>query len=864
MKNPLLKRIPREIKNDWGKYLGLFLFMAIMISVISGFLVADISMEDAYYGGFIKYNIEDGHMAFNKAPDADLLEKIEEKSGIKFYDLEYFEEDLKGTSKTFRVYKDREEVNLECIMDGRMPEADDEIAIDRMFGENNDIKAGDTVNLNGRELKVTGYIAVPDYSCLFEKSTDMMFDSINFTIAVMTKEGYEKFGSRHITHNYAWQYGEGVDANDDEVANAESEKLIDILEEALKDYNRGIAEEAVDTAKLIIVSKAFGIMKDSGMDPSLFNSDQGYETLLPLIEQGIKEQGIDIEAELSEVTSSYPDLDTKLGKEDIKRAFELSAKQAESLESSLDSLKDKALTLSDYLPRYMNQAINFTGDDMGGDKAAVILFDYIITVVLAFVFAVTISNTITQEAGTIGTLRASGYTKGELIRHYMILPVAVTFLAACIGNLFGYTLLKGLLASMYYRSYSLCTYQTKWSAQAFVITTLIPVILMFAINLIVLSVKLKISPLRFIRHDLSRKGKKKAFKLKTTIPILRRFRLRILFQNIPNYLTLFLGIFLASVICIFGLMFVPLLDEYADMIVEERISDYQYILTDKAETAVKDAEKFGAETLKTTDDSFMIEDVSVLGISKDSKYVTKEIEEGTVLVSSSMANKYKLKAGDTLTLKEKYGKKTYDFKVSGEYTYSAAMTVFMNLEELNSTFGRNADDYSGYFSNTEITDIDKDIIAATITVKDLTKTSDQLDRSMGNFMVIFQYFGVVMFLLLMFMLSKQIIEKNAISISMVKILGFKNGEIGGLYIVATSLVVIVSLLVTIPITHGALYLVFDNYLYTRMTGYIPFIISPSCYIYTVVLGILSYIAVAALQLIKIKKIPMSEALKNVE
>ena len=311
-------------------------------------------------------------------------------------------------------------------------------------------------------------------------------------------------------------------------------------------------------------------------------------------------------------------------------------------------------------------------------------------------------------------------------------------------------------------------------------------------------------------------------------------------------------------------MFVPLLDEYADMIVEERISDYQYILTDKAETAVKDAEKFGAETLKTTDDSFMIEDVSVLGISKDSKYVTKEIEEGTVLVSSSMANKYKLKAGDTLTLKEKYGKKTYDFKVSGEYTYSAAMTVFMNLDELNSTFGRNADDYSGYFSNTEITDIDKDIIAATITVKDLTKTSDQLDRSLGNFMVIFQYFGVVMFLLLMFMLSKQIIEKNAISISMVKILGFKNGEIGGLYIVATSLVVIVSLLITIPITHGALYLVFDKYLYTRMTGYIPFIISPSCYIYTVVLGILSYIAVAALQLIKIKKIPMSEALKNVE
>ena len=131
-------------------------------------------------------------------------------------------------------------------------------------------------------------------------------------------------------------------------------------------------------------------------------------------------------------------------------------------------------------------------------------------------------------------------------------------------------------------------------------------------------------------------------------------------------------------------------------------------------------------------------------------------------------------------------------------------------------------------------------------------------------MQIFQYFGIVMFLLLMYMLSRQIIEKNAVSISMVKILGFKNKEIGGLYIVTTSLVVLFSLLISIPITHGVLYIVFSKYLYTRLTGYVPFIISPSCYIYTVILGIVAYVAVAALQLLKIRKIPMSEALKNVE
>ena len=46
---------------------------------------------------------------------------------------------------------------------------------------------------------------------------------------------------------------------------------------------------------------------------------------------------------------------------------------------------------------------------------------------LAFVFGVTVSNTITKRQNVIGTLRASGYTKGELILHYMTMPLAVTW-----------------------------------------------------------------------------------------------------------------------------------------------------------------------------------------------------------------------------------------------------------------------------------------------------------------------------------------------------------------------------------------------------------------------------------------------------
>ena len=79
-----------------------------------------------------------------------------------------------------------------------------------MYAQNAKIKVGDTIKLAGKELKVTGFVAVPDYSCLFENNSDMMFDSTNFSIAVMTDKGFEKVSSNHVKYNYAWKYNKVI------------------------------------------------------------------------------------------------------------------------------------------------------------------------------------------------------------------------------------------------------------------------------------------------------------------------------------------------------------------------------------------------------------------------------------------------------------------------------------------------------------------------------------------------------------------------------------------------------------------------------------------------------------------------------
>ena len=61
IKNPLIKRIPRELFGDWKKYLVVALFLILTIGFVSGMYVANESMIIAADEGVTKYKLEDGH-----------------------------------------------------------------------------------------------------------------------------------------------------------------------------------------------------------------------------------------------------------------------------------------------------------------------------------------------------------------------------------------------------------------------------------------------------------------------------------------------------------------------------------------------------------------------------------------------------------------------------------------------------------------------------------------------------------------------------------------------------------------------------------------------------------------------------------
>lgn len=772
MKNPLRKRIPRELQAEFGKYLVVLILMISTIGFVSGFLVADGSMIQAYNEGFEKYNIEHGNFRVKKELTSSRKKDISAHN-VTLYENFYIEQAVDNGS-TMRFFKNRKDVNKVCLMKGKWPTTIDEIAIDRMYADNNHISVGDVLTSGGKRWTVTGLVALSDYSCLFQNNNDSMFDAVKFGVSIVTPKAFETLNQDKLQYSYSWLY-----------------------DKAPKDERQE------------------KILADKFMEA--------------------------------------------LGKE---------------------------VSLEAFVPRYQNQAIKFTGNDMGSDRAMIIVLLYIIIVIMAFVFGVTISSTIRKEAGVIGTLRASGYTKKELIRHYMALPVIITLVGALIGNVLGYTVMKNVCASLYYGSYSLPTYVTIWNGDAFRMTTLVPILIMLVINYGVLCHKLRLSPLKFLRRDLSGKKQIKALPLSPKLGIFHRFRLRVIFQNMSNYAVLFVGIVFANLLLFFGLLLPSTLNHYQQEIKSNMLAKYQYMLDvpvsavsgDDSENVLEllqyymgtktlndDAEAFSAYSLNTLPSKYKTDEVLLYGIEKNSKYIDVDFDDSDeVYISGAYAEKFQLEPGDKITLKEKYDKKKYTFKVKGIYDYSGALCVFMPQKQLNDTFDLGSYYFSGYFSNSKITDINKKYIGSIVNLEALTKVSRQLTVSMGGMMNLINGFAIGIFIVLIYLLSKIIIEKNAQSISMAKILGYTNGEIGKLYIWSTTIVVVICLLLSLPIEKAIMGVVFRKMMLSSVSGWIALWIDPKIYLKMFLIGIGTYAVVSLLEYRRIRRIPMDEALKNTE
>ena len=179
---------------------------------------------------------------------------------------------------------------------------------------------------------------------------------------------------------------------------------------------------------------------------------------------------------------------------------------------------------------------------------------------------------------------------------------------------------------------------TIWNAEAFLLTTVVPILIMLVVNSVLLWYKLKLSPLKFLRRDLSRRKQKHALPLSEHLGFFHRFRIRVILQNMSNYAVLFVGIIFANMLLMFGLMLPSVLDHYqvemekwhaqqisvhaadaasmagGDSKLEQMVS--MMMFSQAVETENPDAEKFSAYSLSTLPGKYKSEEIILYGVGK--------------------------------------------------------------------------------------------------------------------------------------------------------------------------------------------------------------------------------------------------------
>lgn len=825
MKNPLNKRIFRELRSNIGRYGSIFIVMLMTISFISSFFIAQNSVKISYEDSHIKGKIEDGYIEFDRELSRD-EEKIFVDNHVKAYKNYYLSINYKN-GKLIRLYSNREHVNIPAIHRGRSANKDGEVVLNYNYIKENKLSLGDKLYLpayvNGKKpaidgLKIVGSVAFPDYSCLLRRPGDILMDNKDFAVASVNKKTFDDLVKDGYGINYIYSYR---------------------------------LEHSSENRKV----------------------------------------------------------------------------QSDKLEDLVDAFVDKGLVPINAQNKYRNSRISYVMDDMGGDVPMMTSLMVIVLLVMAFIFAVLVQNTIEDEASVIGSLLSFGYSKASLIWHYIKLPLYVTVFAVLVGNLLAYTHMKNVYLGLYTGTFSLFPVRVELDAYAFLLTSLIPIGLILLINFVSIYRKLRLSPLRFLRRELTKKRQRKAIRL-PQVAFLSRFRMRVFLKNKASYLVLCIGLLLGNILLIYGLSLNILIDGYMDDIEKSMPSSYQTILKGPLEKEVEarlkeslakrdkgifdkptydQQDKFISDAMSVDRDKVNLftmygvkmrdktfdQDIKVniyasnldgafikegltrasgLSSKEDGEYKndkTSDDKEASkqksrlydVYLSDGLMNRFKINMGDQISMKDENRDVDYRLRVVGHTDlFATSMAIIMDRKDCNKMVGMKEYYYNGVFTDKKLKVEDKEL-ATIINSSDMKKIAGQFMVNFKNLMPMIMSVALVIYLVVMYVLTKTIVDKYKESISYLRIFGYYDKEIEKVFIRVSTIAVAVFLVILIPLEK---YLVRSLVIlaFYKFDGYVDPHIPAYVYLSTVICGMMVYLINRWILVRRIKKINMSEVLKD--
>lgn len=902
MNRVLNKRIFRDLRENFLRYLALFLMIVMGMYII----IAVVGAAETIITGTAKKG-EENHVENGQFSVFTQLTAAQEKTitdaGVTLEKMFSFDAEMPDNS-VLRVFKVREQIDLINVEEGCIPTKTGEIILEKRYCEEHVISVGDTVKIGEKSFAVMGIGTVPDYDLPTKNFSDGSADSSIFGIGFVIPGDYETLKSLGKTEDLRYAYLLNDKISHDELKDIikdfefdyneiEDKYFREMLDDTLgkkEDIQDGINELFDDSKELAdglsdlsenkaavtdgaeeiftqYLAQANSVLSPMGVTETL-TSDNYAEILNKYIaatnspELSALKDTLDGLKAYADGVSEYTDGAGKAA----EGAGELSDGIKE-LKTETDDLLDELFSfdidnLTEFVESSKNPRIGAAAADMQMNKSVGLFAGVIVMVLFTYVISVFVIHQMQCESSVIGALYALGAKKKNLIGHYIALPTLITFAGGLVGSAIGFSEfgIRALMADSY-NFYSIPEFQLTYPLYLIIYAVVMPPVISAIVNFLVINKRLSRTALSLIRNE-----KKTDFRTGVDLKkmgFLRRFQIRQMLREARTGLTVVFGMLISLLVFMMGIDCFMLCSNINADTVRDTKYEYMYILKYPEETPPENAESYYVESLSKTAYGYTL-DINVIGVDGDDKYygVTPEKGKSKITISASAAQKYSLKKGDKLILTDSANDMDYAFTITDIADYSAGVAVFMDIDSMRELFGQEDDYYNMLLSDSTL-DIDEGRLYSATTRNDIERSSAVFTEVMMPMVIMLSVVSAIIFCVVMYLMMNVMIDRSSFGISLVKIFGYRTGEIRKLYLNGNTIIVAAGALIAIPVSK-----LFMDAIYPYMISNV------SCglnlhfewYMYAgiYVAIMLIYFTVNALLTVKLKKISPAEVLKNRE
>ena len=257
MKTKLLKHIFMKIKDNYKRFLSLICMAFLGVGFYAGIQASSPDMLktlDNFYDENNVYDIsvisnvgltEDDLLKLSKIKNVELAINIQEKDS-------YLE--IEENNYVVKLIEYNSQMNNVYIKEGRLPKNSNEVSVDNALLENNNLKLGDSITIDGKKYSIVGNVISPLYFSAERPNSNLGSGKVDYYIYVYN--GFldlEAYSNIYITVKGAKKYLTNSDSYKKLINNVK--KDIDLIKDKQQDIRYDeLYSDIIETSEMYGIS----------------------------------------------------------------------------------------------------------------------------------------------------------------------------------------------------------------------------------------------------------------------------------------------------------------------------------------------------------------------------------------------------------------------------------------------------------------------------------------------------------------------------------------------------------------------------------------------------------------------------------